>query len=305
MSVSGGDWKPVPHAAYLLLFVLSQHSHETQRPALVPCPEGTYEIIRKTRRQCRACRLPPAQVPGERLQERQYKPRRRASAREPEQARAAGCVRARAQPWDVCGRVRRRAGVGLRPAASPGGVEGRSASALSALGGQVLSGQGRARLSPLLRLCDSFCSLHSCLRQIGGGELGTGSWRHVVCYDPPPSTSCPDPASSEELCAASDRGVLISPVQLWYNCAPRDSEIKAHGEKAGSYQSVFLSISHRGTRDPGQTFRGQVPWTFGQRAFPADQQSLSSPPCQDSHSFALHTQVGPRNPGKTLRLPAT
>lgn len=40
MSVSGGDWEPVPHAAYLLLFVLSQHSHETQRPALVPCPEG-------------------------------------------------------------------------------------------------------------------------------------------------------------------------------------------------------------------------------------------------------------------------
>ncbi|TKC36861.1 hypothetical protein EI555_008831, partial [Monodon monoceros] len=72
VSVSGGDWEPVPHAAYLLLFVLSQHSNETQRPALVPCPEGTYEITRKTRRQCRACRLPPAQVPGERLQERQH-----------------------------------------------------------------------------------------------------------------------------------------------------------------------------------------------------------------------------------------
>lgn len=41
----------------------------------------------------------------------------------------------------------------------------------------------------------------------------------------------PRPSILEELCAASDRRVLNSPVQLWYNCAPRGSEIKEHGER--------------------------------------------------------------------------
>ena len=291
MSVSGGDREPGcptrPTSCSL-----SSRSTAMKRNARLWCPfqKGTYEITRKGRRQCQACRLRKLPESGWRK----------------DGAGGRGHVSpSRLGPRDVCGRMRRRAGVGLRPGASPEGPEGWSVSPFSALGGQVLSGQGRACFSPLLRLCDSFCSLLSCLRQIGGGELGTGSWRPVVCYDPPPSTSCPDPASSRgtvirELITASDRGVLISPVQLWYNCAPRDSEIKAHAEKAGSFQSVFLSINHRGTRDLGQPFRGQVPWAFGQRAFPADQQSLPSPPC-----FALHTQVGPGNPWKTLRLPAT
>eukprot|EP00069_Balaena_mysticetus_P018821 bmy_11748T0 len=93
--VGRGQGARVPHAAYLVLFVLSQHSHETQRPALVPFPEG--HLRDHPEGPAAVPGLPPAHAPGERLEERQHRRRRRAWAREPEQARAAGCVRAHAQ----------------------------------------------------------------------------------------------------------------------------------------------------------------------------------------------------------------
>lgn len=45
---------------------------------------------------------------------------------------------------------------------------------VSALGGVLISGQGRAPLSPQRLLRDSFCPLHRCFNQIGEGELEGG-----------------------------------------------------------------------------------------------------------------------------------
>lgn len=103
-------------------------------------------------------------------------------------------------------------------------------SPFSVLGGLILSGQGRTPLCPQLRSHDSCCALHDCFSQIRGAELGTRSWRLMVCL------TCtfyqwPRPSILKELCAASDRRDLNSPVHLWYNCVSRDSEIKEHGKR--------------------------------------------------------------------------
>ena len=116
----------------------------------------------------------------------------------------------------VC--VHTRADVSLRSPAYPGGT-GEVFSPFFVLGGLILSGQGRTPLSPQLRVHDWFCALPRCFSKLGEMNWereAEDSWCAMTCS----FYQWPRPSILKELCAASGRRVLISPVQLWYNCAP-------------------------------------------------------------------------------------
>ena len=226
-----------------------------KRNARPRCPfrKGTCEITQKTRRQCQACRLRKCLESGMR-KESEQRLRERAWAREPWCAQEHPCVRAhrgRHQP-EVPGLSWRdwRSGV-LSP--------------FSDLRGLILSGQGHTPLSPQLRLCDSLCALHNCFSRIRGAELGTRSWRLMVCL------TCtfyqwPRPSILEELCAASDRGFLIPLSSSGIIVLPGALRLKSMGEGWKFPRCISLHQSQRDTR-PWEAFEGPGSLGIGREPF--------------------------------------